>query len=111
MSDEAPTQSGTEERQPAMERTEPTEPAEDIEEQDNRAFAERLRRYIDYAVLAGLLLLALIAALQFYLNASQVISTWVNPEYRPFFHAAFNLVLLFGAGLGISYQLVRLSRD
>ncbi|RLM31772.1 hypothetical protein DVK01_21355, partial [Haloarcula sp. Atlit-120R] len=85
------------------------EPAEDVDEQEDREFAERLRRYLDYAVLAGLLLRALIAALQFYLNASQIISTWVNPEFRPIFHAAFNVVLLLGAALGISVQLRRLT--
>ncbi|CQR53444.1 hypothetical protein [Haloferax massiliensis] len=89
---------------------EPTDPADD-EESENREFAERMRRYLDYAVLAGLLLLALIAALQFYLNASQTITTWVNPEYRAPFQAAFNLVLLLGAALGVSVQLRRLTSD
>ncbi|ELZ91167.1 hypothetical protein C441_12570 [Haloferax sulfurifontis ATCC BAA-897] len=85
--------------------------ATDDEETENREFAERMRRYLDYAVLAGLLLLALIAALQFYLNASQTITTWVNPEYRAPFQAAFNLVLLLGAALGVSVQLRRLTSD
>ncbi|WP_148416692.1 hypothetical protein [Haloferax sp. KTX1] len=89
---------------------EPTD-SPDGEESENREFAERMRRYLDYAVLAGLLLLALIAALQFYLNASQTITTWVNPEYRAPFQAAFNLVLLLGAALGVSIQLRRLTSD
>ncbi|RDZ45240.1 hypothetical protein C5B91_12550 [Haloferax sp. Atlit-10N] len=90
---------------------EPTPDPTDEEEGENREFAERMRRYLDYAVLAGLLLLALIAALQFYLNASQTITTWVNPEYRAPFQAAFNLVLLLGAALGVSIQLRRLTSD
>ncbi|RDZ63498.1 hypothetical protein C5B90_10150 [Haloferax sp. Atlit-12N] len=93
---------------------EPPESADDAgddEESENREFAERIRRYLDYAVLAGLLLLALIAALQFYLNASQTITTWVNPEYRAPFQAAFNLVLLLGAALGVSVQLRRLASN
>ncbi|ELZ55231.1 MULTISPECIES: hypothetical protein [unclassified Haloferax] len=91
--------------------TESTEDAIDDEETENREFAERMRRFLDYAVLAGLLLLALIAALQFYLNASQTITTWVNPEYRAPFQMAFNLVLLLGAALGVSVQLRRLASD
>ncbi|ADE03778.1 uncharacterized protein HVO_2532 [Haloferax volcanii DS2] len=92
------------------ESTESTEDTIDDEEK-NREFAERMRRFLDYAVLAGLLLLALIAALQFYLNASQTITTWVNPEYRAPFQMAFNLVLLLGAALGVSVQLRRLASD
>ncbi|WP_396612005.1 hypothetical protein ACH9L7_01615 [Haloferax sp. S1W] len=86
-------------------------PDVDPTDQTNEEFAARMRRYLDYAVLVGLLLLALIAALQFYLNASQTISTWVNPEYRAPFQAAFNLVLLLGAAFGITVQLRRLTRD
>ncbi|ELZ81326.1 hypothetical protein DEQ92_09875 [Haloferax sp. Atlit-6N] len=121
MSDETPTetaQSTTDEPPTADDDAsgvdrlrEPTPEPTDEEESENREFAERMRRYLDYAVLAGLLLLALIAALQFYLNASQTITTWVNPEYRAPFQAAFNLVLLLGAALGVSVQLRRLASD
>lgn len=105
MSDENPTNTGS---QPTK-KTRVPDPDADIEGDSDEAFATRIRRYIDYAVLAGLLLLGLIAVLQFYLNASQTISTWVNPEYRAPFQAAFNLVILFVAGLGISIQLRRLT--
>ncbi|KAB1198561.1 MULTISPECIES: hypothetical protein [Haloferax] len=108
MSEETPTKSGTKksaQTQPAP------DPDADTSDTENREFAARVRRYLDYAVLAGLLLLALIAALQFYLNASQTISTWVNPEYRAPFQAAFNLVLLLAAALGISIQLRRLTKE
>ncbi|KAB1187884.1 MULTISPECIES: hypothetical protein [Haloferax] len=107
MSDETPTKSGTKKAQRTQ--TVP-DPDDDPTERENREFAARLRRYLDYAVLVGLLLLALIAALQFYLNASQTISTWVNPEFRAPFQAAFNLVLLLGAAFGISIQLRRLTK-
>ncbi|WP_416840785.1 hypothetical protein [Haloferax sp. DFSO52] len=108
MSEETPTKSGT--KKSAQTQTAP-DPDEDPTDRENREFSARVRRYLDYAVLAGLLLLALIAALQFYLNASQTISTWVNPEFRAPFQAAFNLVLLLGAALGISIQLRRLTKN
>ncbi|MGB9956047.1 hypothetical protein ACOZ4B_06620 [Haloferax prahovense] len=116
MSDESATaeEADIETTDPSDMTSEPTASADDAgddEEIENREFADRMRRYLDYAVLAGLLLLALIAALQFYLNASQTITTWVNPEYRAPFQAAFNLVLLLGAALGVSIQLRRLTSD
>lgn len=110
MSEETPTSTETTQAQQAQTKTAP-DPDEDPTDSENREFAERLRRYLDYAVLAGLLLLALIAALQFYLNATQTITTWVNPEFRAPFQAAFNLVLLLGAALGISVQLRRLTKN
>ncbi|SEL90593.1 hypothetical protein [Haloferax larsenii] len=109
MSDETASASATKQ---ANEQPAPDPDADlDSADQENEEFAERMRRYLDYAVLAGLLLLALIAALQFYLNTTRAISTWVNPEYRAPFQAAFNLVLLLGAGFGITVQLRRLTRD
>ena len=68
-----------------------------------------LRQKANYVLLAGLSLLALIAALQFYLNASSVISQWVTHEYRSLFQAAFNLVVLLLAAAGISRQVSRLT--
>lgn len=68
-----------------------------------------LRRKANYALLAGLSLLALIAALQFYLNASSTINQWVTREYRSLFQALFNLVVLLIAGAGITRQVTRLT--
>jgi hypothetical protein len=104
MSDETATNTGS---QPTKRQHAP-DPDADMDDAD-RAFATRLRRYLDYAVLAGLLLLALVAVLQFYLNATQTISTWVTPEYRAPFKAVFNIVILLVSGLGISIQLRRLT--
>lgn len=61
------------------------------------------------AALAGLVLLAAIAALQFYLSGSRAISIWVTREYEPLFQAAFNLVLLLLAGIGITWVVGRLN--
>lgn len=71
--------------------------------------AAKLGRYVNYAVLAGLLLLGLVAALQFYLAAGAAISRWVAPEYASLFRALFNLVVLLLAALGVSVQLRRLT--
>ena len=68
----------------------------------------RVRRYVDYALLAGLLLLALVAVLQFYLSVGSAINTWVTPEYRSLFRALFNLAVLLAVGAGLAYQLRRM---
>jgi len=65
--------------------------------------------YLYWAALAMLGLLAAIALVQFYLSASRAVSVWVNREYRPVFQAMFNLVVLLGAGVGVSLVLRRLT--
>jgi hypothetical protein len=69
-----------------------------------------LRRYLNYAAIGVLALLALVATLRFYFAASATIDTWVTPEYRPPFQAAFNLVVLLAAVGGLALQLRRLDR-
>lgn len=61
-----------------------------------------------WAALAGLVLLAAVTALQFYLSGSRAIGIWVSAEYEPLFQAAFNLVLLLASGIGISRVVARL---
>jgi hypothetical protein len=73
-----------------------------------RGAGRNYRRYLNYAVLAGLLLLGFVAAIQLYLAGTDLIRTWIEPEYRPAFRAAFNLAVLLLAAVGISYQLNRL---
>jgi len=68
----------------------------------------RVRRYANYAILLVLGLLAFVAVIQLYLSVSNAIGTWITNEYRSLFQAAFNLVVLLAAGIGISYQLRRL---
>ncbi|MUV56907.1 hypothetical protein [Halogeometricum sp. CBA1124] len=70
---------------------------------------DRLRTVLNYAVLAGLLLLAVLSAVQLYWAISRTISTFVVYEYRAPVQAAFNLVVLLVAALGISVQLRRLT--
>lgn len=70
---------------------------------------DRIRRYLNYAVLGGLVLLGFVAAVQFYLHAGSAIDRWVAREYRSVFQAGFNLAVLLVAAAGVTYQLDRLS--
>lgn len=69
---------------------------------------DRIRRYLNYAVLGGLVLLGFVAAVQFYLHAGAAIDRWVAREYRSVFQAGFNLAVLLVAAAGVTYQLDRL---
>ncbi|MFB6101140.1 MAG: hypothetical protein ABEJ73_01070 [Haloplanus sp.] len=80
----------------------------DASESDDEGTGARVRRYANYAVLIVLGLLAFVAIVRLYLSVSNVIATWITDEYRSLFQAAFNLVVLLVAGVGISYQLRRL---
>lgn len=71
--------------------------------------ASRVRTLLNYGLLAGLLVLALVAAVGFYTAVSGAISTWVSREWRPLFRAAFNLAVLLLAGAGIAWQARRLT--
>jgi uncharacterized membrane protein len=82
--------------------------ATDADRDEDEGRGERVRRYANYAVLLVLGILAFVAVIQLYLSVSNAIRTWIEPEYRSLFQAAFNLVVLLAAGLGISYQLRRL---
>ncbi|MFB6304334.1 MAG: hypothetical protein ABEH47_04145 [Haloferacaceae archaeon] len=90
---------------------EPTPTGESVAESEPDAGADgsRFRRLVNYGLLAGLLLLALVAAVGFYTAVSSAISTWVTDEWRPLFRAAFNLVVLLLAGSGIAWQARRLT--
>ncbi len=83
--------------------------ADSEEPADDGDGMSELRRRLNYALLAGLSLLALVAALQFYLNASSTINQWVTREYRSIFQATFNLVVLLVTAAGISRQVRRLT--
>lgn len=95
------------------EAAEEEEVAEDEESATNGASESRisddLRRQLNYALLLGLGLLALIAVIQFYLNMSAVINQWVTREFRSLFQAIFNLVVLLVVGAAISLQVKRLA--
>lgn len=91
---------------------EPEPMADQIQPEDDQARDEDGRdveRYVRYVLLAGFTLLALVALLRFYFAASGAIDTWVTDEYRSLFQAAFNLVVLLAAGIGISWQVRQLA--
>jgi hypothetical protein len=89
---------------PLPDDTESTDGGDDAETDDG----PRVRRYANYAVLLVLGLLAFVALIRLYFSVSNAITTWITSEYRSLFQAAFNLVVLLAAGVGISYQLRRL---
>ena len=78
-----------------------TEPAGETESADDRS---DLRRTLNYVLLGGLSLLALIATLQLYLNVSSAINQWITYEYRSLFQAAFNLTVLLLVGAAMVWQ-------
>ncbi|MFB6169452.1 MAG: hypothetical protein ABEJ43_11505 [Haloferacaceae archaeon] len=71
--------------------------------------ADRVRRGVDYLLLAGLAVFALVAAVGVYTSVQGVIQTWVQPDYQPIVNAAFNLVVLLVVGAGLVRQVRRLS--
>ena len=68
-----------------------------------------LRTVLDYTALAGLVLFALVSAVQLYTAVGGIINELIAREYRVFFRAAFNLVVLLLCVGGISLQLDRIS--
>lgn len=68
-----------------------------------------LREYVQWSLLAILLLLTLIATIRLYFSASAAVDRFVTRQYRPLFQAAFNLVVLLAAGVGLSVLVRRLS--
>lgn len=56
-------------------------------------------------------LLAVVAVVQLYASVNATINTFVSHEYRPLFRAAFNLVVLLVAGIGISWTVRELSGE
>jgi hypothetical protein len=83
--------------------------ADSTADDDGKNTATRVRRGLDYALLGGLVLLGVFAAIQFYLAADRTINVWVTREYRPPFKMVFNLVVLLVVGVGVSRQVRRLT--
>jgi hypothetical protein len=63
-------------------------------------------QYLLKGALVMLVVLGVVATLQFYLSAQTAISRLASTQYRPAFIAAFNLVVLLAVGVGIA-QVVR----
>ncbi|MEZ3143670.1 hypothetical protein [Halobaculum sp. MBLA0143] len=69
---------------------------------------ERLRRLVDYLLLFGLALVALVTAVQTYTAVDTLIRRFVSDEFRPVVRGGFNLALLLAAVAGVGLQLRRL---
>lgn len=67
-----------------------------------------VRTVLLWGALVGLGLLVAAATLQLYASASRAIRIWVAPDFQPVFVAAFNVVVLLVAAIGISWVLRRL---
>ncbi|ESS11210.1 MAG: hypothetical protein A07HR60_01927 [uncultured archaeon A07HR60] len=70
--------------------------------------SDRLRWLVDRALLVAFSGLALLTAIQFYLQMGAAIDTWVAPAYQPIVSAGVNLSVLLVAVAGVSRQLRRL---
>ena len=69
----------------------------------------RLVTFVEYAAFGILCLLALVATFRFYFAASEAIRIWFNRDWVPVFQAAFNLVVLVAAAIGISVLVRRIT--
>lgn len=96
------------ESEDTMTETAPTD-ATESETDDGPSTAARVRHGVDYLLLAGLAVFALVAAVGFYASMQGVIRTWVTPDFQPVVNAAFNLVVLLAVSAGLVRQIRRLS--
>ena len=83
------------------------QPTDQQPDEESVATTNRLRRYLDRALLVAFLLLAAVAALQFYFQVGAAIEMWISAPYEPVVKAGFNLAVLLFAAAGLSYQLRR----
>lgn len=65
-----------------------------------------VQEYLLKGALVMLVVLGIVATLQFYVHAQTAIGRLVSPDYRPLFLAGFNLAVLLAVGIGIA-QVVR----
>lgn len=70
--------------------------------------SHRIQRYLLWAGVGLLVLLAAVATLRIYTNASEAIARFVAPDFQPIFQATFNLAVLLLALAGIGLLLRRL---
>lgn len=83
----------------------------DTEIPDESTADFELRTNLYRAALGLFALLALVAVIQLYASVNATINTFISDQYRPLFRAAFNLVVLLVAGIGISWTVRELSGE
>jgi hypothetical protein len=85
--------------------SDPADEATAAGDSDGRSIA----RYAQWAAFGILVLVALVASLQFYFAASAAVNEFVTRRYRPLFRAGFNLVVVLAAATGVSLLVRRLA--
>lgn len=86
----------------------PGEAAVAAESTDGPAVSgSKLVAFAEYAAFGILCLLALVATFRFYFAAAEAIRLWFSPDFVPVFQAAFNLVVLIAAAVGVSVLVRR----
>ncbi len=73
--------------------------------------SDRIKRYLAWGALGVCSLLAVFALIQFYGSATDAIELWVDPNYQPLMHAAFNLIVLLASLIGVSLLVTELSES
>lgn len=71
--------------------------------------ADGVVQYLQWGLLALLVLFGLAAAVGLYTSVGRIIQVWVASEFQPVFNAAFNLLVLLLVAAGITGVLRRLS--
>ncbi|MDR5671811.1 hypothetical protein RH858_01405 [Halalkaliarchaeum sp. AArc-GB] len=103
---QSPDEQSTDEQSTEAQSTE-AQPTDEQPDEEFVGTTNRLRRYLDRALLVAFLLLAAVAALQFYFQVGAAIELWISEPYEPIVKAGFNLAVLLFAAAGLSYQLRR----
>ena len=88
---------------------ETTQSPDDTDETTESDTGQRVIDALQWAAFGILILVALIATLQFYFATSNAIRNFVTPDYRPLFQAIFNLVILLASALGLSVLVRRIT--
>lgn len=91
------------------EATSSSEPGSDTDGTDRSLDPDDALRYLEWAGLALLFLLATLAMFRFYNSAGRAIEVFVADRYESLFQAAFNLVVLLVAVTGISVLVRRMA--
>ncbi|WP_137285083.1 hypothetical protein [Halorussus salinisoli] len=83
----------------------------DAEIPDESTTDFEIRTNLYRAALGLFTLLAVVAVIQLYASVNATINTFISHQYRPLFRAAFNLVVLLVAGIGISWSVRELAGE
>lgn len=70
--------------------------------------AGKLTTYLLWGAIAGLAVLAVVAAAGLYTSLSSLIDVWIGDRYRPLARAVLNFAVLCAAAAGIAFLLRRL---